>query len=493
MTPGAALSVLAAAREAPGRLAAVTEHGASLTFAQLAREVAGAARHLSELPGAPSEPVAVVAERRLSTAVAIFALAELGVPAVLLHPRLRPSEREELLARAFPGLHASRILGPGAAPPQTTATPASTSSTSCALGAATNPEPPPADDRPLIYAFTSGSRGAPKAVELSRRAVAASVAASAAHLGWRPDDRWQVFLPLAHVGGLSILFRCLAARRAFVLEPEGRFTAAKILASMRARRVTLASAVPAMLRDLVDAGGSPPPRLRALLLGGAPAPPSLLREAARAGFPVLTTYGMTETASQIATWPASEPLDPRRGAGALLPGVEVDIRDGRIFIRGEMLMTRYVPTEGERSPIGADGFFDTGDRGELSPGGFLRPLGRTDDTIITGGENVDPADVEAALCRAPSVASAIATGIPDPRRGEVVAAAVVARPGTGSAAAVRAEVTALARRHLAAFKRPAKLEIWPNLPLTPSGKPDRRAARARLENAPPAARADFER
>ena len=461
--PAGALSPLAAAAERPDDLALVCGDQ-TLTFSQLAPEVAGAMVELSDRGAAPDAPVAVFADRRLNTAVALYALLELGAPVALLHPRSTPAEREALVSALLPELPPSRFLGPSWVRP------------------APRSPPPPApvalDGRPQVIAFTSGSTGSPRGVELSRRAIAASAAASAAHLGWRPGDRWHAFLPIAHVGGLAILVRCLAARAPVVLEPEGRFDASEVLTSMSERGVTLASAVPAMLCDLVEAG-SPPAPLRALLLGGAAAPVSLLDRAARGGWPVLTTYGMTETGSQIATYPAAQPLDPGRGIGAPLPGVELAIRGGRIFVKGEMLLSAY-RSAGARDPaVGEDGYFDTGDLGELTDAGFLRVFGRADDAIITGGENVDPAEVEAALTAAPGVAAAVVAGIPDARLGAIVAAAVVPRAGEhrGRLAAV---LDVRCRELLAPFKRPRCIEVWSELPTTPTGKPDRRAIRETL-------------
>ncbi len=326
-----------------------------------------------------------------------------------------------------------------------------------------------AEPRPhsaMAIVFTSGSSGRAKGVVLSRAAFAASAAASAVRLGWRDDDAWLLALPPAHVGGLSVLTRCLAARRTVVLEPApGTEGLERGLAE-----ATLASLVPAQLHRLFAERPSwrAPARLRAVLLGGAAAPPPLVEEARRRGMPVRETYGLTECASQVAT---QEPGDPP-GHATLLPGFEARVVDGVIELRGPALMTGYLPTGGE--PWTADGWLRTGDRGTIDAAGRLAILGRADDVIVTSGENVDPLEVEAALSHDPEVAAALVFGVPDPRRGESVAALLVPRPGRPLDPARVAE--RLAAR-LADFKRPRRYAVVADLPLTPSGKPDRGAAR----------------
>jgi O-succinylbenzoic acid--CoA ligase len=203
-----------------------------------------------------------------------------------------------------------------------------------------------------------------------------------------------------------------------------------------------------MLARLLDAGLTNPPALRWALLGGGPIPPSLLERAFEADVMVAPTYGMTEACSQIATF------------GRALHGVELSrAPDGELLVRGAVVAP---------GSLSADGWLHTGDLASFDQDGRLRIEGRKADTIISGGENVAPAEVEAVLLEHPAVADAGVFGRPDPEWGEAVVAAVVLEPGSGgvSAEALRTHV----RERLASFKVPKSVEFTTELPRTPSGK-----------------------
>jgi O-succinylbenzoic acid--CoA ligase len=327
----------------------------------------------------------------------------------------------------------------------------------------------PTDLAAILY--TSGTTGTPRGAVLTRAAFVASAAASAANLGWQPDDCWLLCMPIAHVGGLSILTRCLAARRCVALAP--RFDAALLPQWIDGARVTLVSLVPTMLERVLDAhpGWRGSPGLRAILLGGAVATPRLVARTTERGLPVLTSYGLTETCAQVtATRYATRfsPLD--RGAGQPLPGVDVRVVDGRIEVRGPTLMAGYL---GE-PPLVPGAWFDTGDLGEIDAHGCLHVHARRTDLIVTGGENVYPAEVERVLEDFPGVASAGVFGVPDATWGQTVAAALVAERDPPSDAVL---VAFLAAR-LAPHKRPRHVCYVPRLPQTTAGKLDRAALAA---------------
>jgi o-succinylbenzoate---CoA ligase len=211
-------------------------------------------------------------------------------------------------------------------------------------------------------------------------------------------------------------------------------------------RVTLVSLVPTMLARLLDAGLHEPPTLRWALLGGGPIPPALLQRAEAAGVPVAPTYGMTEACSQIATfgWP--------------LTGVEIRISEGEILIRGATVAA---------GSLSDDGWLHTGDLGEFDDRGRLRITGRSSETIVTGGENVAPVEVEEVLQEHPAVAEAGVFGRPDSEWGEALIAVVALRDG---ASPTPEELRGFCAERLAPFKVPKVVSFAPELPRTVSGK-----------------------
>ena len=327
-----------------------------------------------------------------------------------------------------------------------------------------------ARDAAVVLA-TSGSSGEPKLVVLDRSMLVASAEASARNLGWRADDRWLLCLPFAHVGGLSVITRCLFARRPVVVVP--RFDPEAVLDTVARHRVTLLSVVPTMLHALLerDRAGALS-RTRAVLVGGAACEPALRVEARERGVPIVTSYGLTEAASQVATQSPSVEQDPRStDSGQPLPGVELRVVEGRIAVRGPMLMRGYLG----QAPLEPGAFFETGDLGSVDGHGRLHVSGRADDMIVTGGENVQPSEVERVLLATPGVRAALVFGVPDPRWGELVAVALVMEE--------RASVTEAletACRELASYKRPRRVTRVAALPLTAIGKPDRQRARREL-------------
>lgn len=458
----ATLSVFDAAREAPDRVA-VSTATETVTYADLAARAAATVRALED---APAGPLAFVARADLATIVLMSALLSIGRPFVPLHPRWTDVERSEAVQRLDEtGSFGARAVS---VDPLDVAAPST--------GAFEGPEPRGVDEAEIgVCLFTSGSAAAPKGVLLERRALLASARAHAANLAFRPDDRWLVVMPFAHAGGLSILTRAISSRTAVVLRE--RFDPQEVRRVIGEEDVTLASFVPAMLHAVLEAGGERElRRLRAVLVGGATLSSGLRARARAAGVRALATYGLTETASQIATQRPAEPLsDDPLVVGPPLEGAQIEIRDnegraldpgieGRIWVRGPMLMRGYAG-----GPCrAAEAWLDTGDRGSLGDDGVLSVLGRADDTIVTGGENVHPTEVEAALSRVPGVRASAVFGVPDPVWGQVVAAALVVDPSCDAAAACKA-------LGLATFKRPRLFVAVEALPLSPNGKVERRA------------------
>jgi O-succinylbenzoic acid--CoA ligase len=301
--------------------------------------------------------------------------------------------------------------------------------------------------------FTSGTTSAPKPVFLTLENWQANAVGSALALGLDTDERWLCAMPLAHVGGLSILLRSTLYATTVVL--HSRFETEAVLGDLMSteRRITLVSLVPTMLARLLDAGLEQPPTLRWALLGGGPIPPGLLARAAEAGIPVAPTYGMTEGCSQIATF------------GVPLHGVELRLEGREITVRGPNFA---------RNTLDPDGWLRTGDLGAFDAHGRLRIIGRKSETIITGGENVAPSEVEAVLLEHPAVADAGVFGRPDEEWGERVAARVVLRAGQRASPQELADFVAA---RLARFKVPKEIDFTAELPRTASGKLLRRELR----------------
>jgi O-succinylbenzoic acid--CoA ligase len=319
---------------------------------------------------------------------------------------------------------------------------------------------------------TSGTTAAPRPIELTYGNFLWSALGSSVALGVDPRERWLCALPLSHVGGLSILVRsAIYATTAVVHE---RFDTDRAMAALEEQDITLVSLVSTTLARLLDAGLRDPPALRCALTGGGPVPTALVERARAAGVPVVQTYGLTECCSQAATAPLAASAQDL-GAGVPLFCTRTEIgADGEILLSG--------PTVA-RSAVDADGRLHTGDLGFLDEDGFLHVSGRKADTIITGGENVSPSEVEAVLEEHPGVLEAAVLGRPDPRWGEAVVAIVVAVPGADveqgrgehAGGAMGSVGESALREHCAArlapYKVPKQVRIVSEpLPRTGSGK-----------------------
>jgi O-succinylbenzoic acid--CoA ligase len=313
---------------------------------------------------------------------------------------------------------------------------------------------PVADGTALVVA-TSGSTGRAKGVELSHAALEASARASLARLGAASGQRWLCCLPLTHVAGLQVLVRARLLDTAATI--HARFDPAAIAAEPD---VAFVSLVPTMLARLLDAGVDVA-RFHALLLGGAPALPALLERAAATGARVVETYGMTETAGGCVY------------DGVPLTGVDVHVgEDGRIGLRGPVLFSGYRCRPDLDAAALRDGWFLTSDLGWWSADGHLIVAGRADDVIVTGGENVDPTEVEALLAEHPLVREVAVTGRPDPEWGSRVVAVCV--PSDPRQPPDLDELRRFVSARAAAYKAPRELVLVEALPRTPLGKVARR-------------------
>jgi O-succinylbenzoic acid--CoA ligase len=483
--------------------AAFIYNGSAISYADLAARTAVARGRLRRLGVRRGDRVALLLAGRPEFAVILHALPYLGAVAVPLNRRLSPAETARQLADSGPRLlvYDSTARDTVAAvrrhlPLFAASTDADPLDDDPVLDNV-NAEPDAGDARIDLQAvhsiiYTSGSTGRPKGVLLTHGNFFWSAVGSAFNLGVHSDDRWLACLPFCHVGGLSILLRSVIYGTTAVIH-DG-FDAAQVDRALDEERVTIVSVVANMLQRLLERRGDLPypPWLRCVLLGGGPAPLALLQACRAREMPVVQTYGLTEAASQVTTLTPADAERKLGSAGKPLLGTEIALSGpdgpgpnglvpadavGEILVRGPTISPGYldpadnVPRE--------DGWLRTGDLGRLDAEGFLYVMGRHDDMIITGGENVYPAEVEAVLQGNPAVAEACAFGVADTRWGQAVAAGVRLRPG---ATATPSELIEYVCQHLARFKAPRQIHFVENFPRTASGKIIREQVREQYRN-----------
>jgi O-succinylbenzoic acid--CoA ligase len=322
----------------------------------------------------------------------------------------------------------------------------------------------PAPDTALIIS-TSGSEGLPKAVQLTNRNLDAAASAANQRLPLRSGDLWLDCLPLYHIGGLSILWRCAQAG-ATVLLHEG-FDASRIADNLNKQPVTHISLVPAMLARLLEIGVKTPPSLRHAIIGGAALSMALYERATAAGWPLNPSYGMSESSAQIATWIETDGPWHEGLVGTALGENEISLNEeGRIQIRGPQIMVGYLGEE-TRNP---DDWFTTGDLGKTDQNLLLTVTGRADDMLISGGRNVHPSEVESCLAACPGIQDVAVTAVPDPVWGDLIVALVV-----GSSSKQAIGEWASSRLHSA--DQPRRIIHLASLPRNVNGKLERSTLR----------------
>jgi acyl-CoA synthetase (AMP-forming)/AMP-acid ligase II len=356
----------------------------------------------------------------------------------------------------------------------------------------------PADiDGPAVLLYTSGTTAAPKAAVLRHRHLTAYVIGTVEFGGSEPDEAVLVSVPPYHVAGIANLVSNLYLGRRIAYLSQ--FDAAGWVRAVRDEGITHAMVVPTMLArigEVLEADGEGLPSLRALSYGGARTPAGVLEQVMTLlpDVDLINAYGLTETSSTIAVLGPEDHRAARLGdpvatarlasAGRVLPTVEVQVRadgaavaagePGEIWVRGEQVSGEYA---GATAPLDDEGFFPTKDRGWLDPDGYLFIEGRSDDTIIRGGENIAPAEIEEVLLQHPDIDQCAVVGVPDDEWGQRIAAVVVARPGAVLDAAT---VQDFARRSLRGSKTPEIVVFTAELPYTETGKLLRRVVQAEL-------------
>ncbi len=328
-------------------------------------------------------------------------------------------------------------------------------------------------DRPATVMFTSGTTNRPKAALHSYANHYYNALGSNENIKVSPGDRWLLTLPLWHVGGLAILFRAMLGGAAVVIDDRGDNLEAVIERNLITHLSLVATQLGRLLDQDLSQGAAD--RLKAILVGGGFVPEQMISEASNRGWPLCTTYGLTEMASQVTTTAVRDSVSRLTTSGRLLNHREMRLAaDGEILVRGRTLFKGYV-TGGELvSGRDVDGWFHTGDIGSLDADGYLSVVGREDNMFISGGENIHPEEIETALCCLPDVEEALVVPIPDDEFGRRPVAFV--RFAAGEALS-RGDILTRLAKSLPRFKLPVRLYCWPDVQTGRALKIDREAFR----------------
>ncbi len=484
----------------PDHLAVQCEH-TRWTFAELARQAGRLAGQLAEAGVHEKSRVALLAANGLAYIAFVHALTRLGAILIPLNTRLTSEElcwqlndvRAELLVSSSDMAERAVIISntlptlPHAILQTISPTPESVEVCLLTSQAETYPAIQPVL-RPLIdldatqvIMYTSGTTGKPKGVIITYGMQWWNASSSALNLGHSPEDRWLACLPLFHIGGLSILMRSVIYGISVVLLEK--FEEYAVNQAIQRDGVTIISVVAVMLQRMLTAldeegkEAGYPAALRCVLLGGGPAPRPLLERCASLHIPVAQTYGLTESCSQAVTLAPADALRKLGSAGRPLLPVQIQIRQehqtapvgeaGVIYLQGPTITPGYADRPTATAEAFQGGWFCTGDLGYLDADGYLYVLDRRSDLIISGGENVYPAEIESVLLAHPAVAEAGVCGQPDSQWGQVAVAFIKTHPAQAVDAAVLLEH---ARQRLARYKVPRAIYFVEELPRNSSGK-----------------------
>ncbi|PFW95969.1 o-succinylbenzoate--CoA ligase [Bacillus pseudomycoides] len=452
-----------------------------ITFLELHEKVGSICEHLSYLQIEKGQKVAVLMKNGTQMITVIHALSYIGAVAVLLNTRL---SREELLWQMDDAEVVCLVTDQEFETEQVLVYAFEEVVNGPKKTAVVQEEFSLEESMTIIY--TSGTTGKPKGVILTYGNHWASAVGSSLNLGLRDDDCWLACMPMFHVGGVSLLMKNIMYGMRILLVPK--YDPDFIHEAIKTRGITIISVVSKMLMDLLERLGKEtyPSSLRCMLLGGGPAPKPLLETCVTKGIPVYQTYGMTETSSQICTLSADYMLTKVGSAGKPLFSCQLRIEkdgevvppnvEGEIVVKGPNVTHGYFKREDATRETIIDGWLHTGDLGYLDEEGFLYVLDRRSDLIISGGENIYPAQIEEVLLANPKVVEAGVVGKADEQWGQVPAAFIVK-----AADITEEELIKFCEEKLARYKVPREVHFLLELPRNASKKLLRRELRHLLE------------
>jgi fatty-acyl-CoA synthase len=479
------------ARFAP-RAVAIRFEGAEIGYAELAQRIERAAAALAQMGVKRGDAIAWLGMNHPAALVLLFACARLGAMLAPLNWRLAPPEHERVLADCPPRVlivepafaeHA-RAIG--------SATPA-TDIAAVERGAAGSPPRVGDENTPLLLCYTSGSTGAPKGVVLTQKALAWNAVNSTHMHDLTSTDRVLTTLPMFHVGGMNIQ-TTPALHAGASVSLHAKFDPQAALDAIERERITLTVLVPAQLEAMMQLprwSSADLSSLRVISTGSTIVSEAFVRKASARGVPVIQVYGSTETCPIAAYVRAADALRKAGSAGQPALHCEVKVvgddgqelpagRDGEILVRGPNVAAGYWNAPNETAQTFVDGWYHSGDLGHFDDEGHLYVVARKKDLIISGGENIYPAEVESVLLECPAVAEACVVGRPEARWGEAVVAAVVLKPGCRM---TETEALALFQGRIARYKHPREVRFMERLPRSALGKVQKEAVRAAVSEA----------
>ncbi|GAA0588310.1 o-succinylbenzoate--CoA ligase [Virgibacillus siamensis] len=450
---------------APGKMAIEHEDGLAISFRELKESSQHFAKKLAQLGITTGSRVGVLSANHSDMVIAVHALSYLGAVAVMLNTRLTDNELNYQIHDADVAFVLVQEHGPQLdASVYTFSEIKKLEEKDVFLQTELNLD----DVFTIIY--TSGTTGFPKGVMHTYGNHWWSAVSSMLNFGLDKDDKWLAVLPIFHVGGLSIFLRSVIyGIPAYLLE---KFDANKVNEAILTKDITIASAVPVMLKKLTDALGSQtyPDKFRSVLLGGGPASRSLLEKARTHKIPVFQSFGMTETSSQIVTLSPDHALDKPGSSGKpLFPAqLKIDPSEngiGEILVKGPMVTKGYFNNKSATERTFVDGWLATGDLGYTDDDGFLYVVDRRKDLIISGGENIYPSEIETVLSRLNVIREAAVVGVKSDEWGQVPVAFVVKNGETTAE-----EIMEFMKNHLAKYKLPKEIHFIDKLPRNASNK-----------------------